>query len=255
MKFVRHLEGFFEKYIEGFFNKKFSSGLQPVEIAKQLIKEMETQRSVGVSRVYVPNLYQVYINPEDYGHLAPYSQAIQAELADYLQKEAREKDYTIIGKPLVEIFSDANGNGQDKFRVAAKFTEPIPDDKPVDNTGLQQLSDTRIFTKMSVPASIVSGDHRSALLTVIDGNDTDSDLEIGFGRVNIGRRESNELPLSDLNTSRLHAYITYEDGNHVVYDAKSLNGTYVNNRRIARKILNDGDRIKVGNTIILYEVK
>lgn len=253
MKFVRNLEGFFEKYIEGFFNRKFSSGLQPVEIAKQLVREMENERSVGVSHIYVPNSYQVYINPEDYEHLAPYSQAIQDELSDYLKKEASSKDYTIIGKPQVEFFLD-NNIGQDKFRVASKFTEPIPGDKAVDDTGLQELSDTRIFTKISIPVPNF-GNKISGLLTVVDGVDVGFKLDIGFDRINIGRRESNEFPLSDLNTSRLHAYITYEDRVHVLYDAKSLNGTYVNGHRITRKTLSDGDRIKVGNTIILYEVR
>jgi pSer/pThr/pTyr-binding forkhead associated (FHA) protein len=73
--------------------------------------------------------------------------------------------------------------------------------------------------------------------------------------VNIGRRESNELPLTDMNTSRLHAYVVFEEGGHTLYDARSLNGTYVNDHRVTRKRLKAGDRIKVGNTVILYEVK
>ena len=255
MKFVRNLEGFFEKYIEGFFNRKFSSGLQPVEIAKQLIREMENGRTVGVSHVYVPNSYQVHINPGNYEHLAPYSQAIQEELSDYLQREASDKGYTIIGKPQVELSLD-HDIGEEQFQIASKFTEPIPEDKAeaAENAGSQELSDTRIFTKISMATTNLHN-RTSGLLTVVDGADIGLKLDIGFDRVNIGRRESNEFPLSDLNTSRLHAYIAYEDKAHVLYDAKSLNGTYINGHRITRKTLNNGDRIKLGNTIILYEVR
>ncbi|MPN61701.1 hypothetical protein SDC9_209443 [bioreactor metagenome] len=89
---------------------------------------------------------------------------------------------------------------------------------------------------------------------IVEGLDKGMKVEVGSKRINIGRRESNELPLTDMNTSRLHAYVIYEEGNHVLHDAKSLNGTYVNGHRITRKILCSGDRIKVGNTIILYEV-
>ena len=50
-------------------------------------------------------------------------------------------------------------------------------------------------------------------------------------------------------------YVIFEDGTHVLYDAKSLNGTYVNGQRITRKSLKNGDHIKLGNTVLLYEVK
>jgi len=48
--------------------------------------------------------------------------------------------------------------------------------------------------------------------------------------------------------------VTFEDDHHVLHDAQSLNGTYVNGRRVMRKQLEHGDQIKMGNTVILYEV-
>lgn len=90
---------------------------------------------------------------------------------------------------------------------------------------------------------------------MVKGIDSGLQIDLGVERVNIGRRESNELPLTDMNTSRLHAYVVYEEGGHVLYDAKSLNGTYANNHRVTRKRLKAGDRVKVGNTVILYEVR
>ena len=76
VKFVRSMENMFEKYIEGFFNNKFSSGLQPVEIAKQLIRQMDDERTIGVSKIYVPNSYVVYLNKADYERIGSYSQSI-----------------------------------------------------------------------------------------------------------------------------------------------------------------------------------
>ncbi len=89
----------------------------------------------------------------------------------------------------------------------------------------------------------------------MEGLDTGQRVEAAVNRINIGRRESNEMPLSDMNTSRLHAYVIYEEGAHVLYDAKSLNGTYVNDHRVTRKRLKNKDRIKLGSTVLLYEVK
>lgn len=247
MKIVRNLENFFEKYIEGFFNKKFESSIQPVEIAKYLVRAMENDRSVSVSFIYVPNSYQVYLNKADYEHLSPYSQAIQDELAQHLKDEANERGYTIIGKPIIEILP-ATENFNEKIKVISSFTEPLP----TDDTD-EEFSDTRVFTKIESLKSLHVEQIR-ATLSVIEGLDAGEKLPIGLNRINIGRRESNELPLSDMNTSRLHSYIVYEDNQHILYDAKSLNGTYVNGHRITRWRLKSGDKIKLGNTIILYEV-
>jgi len=253
VKFVRSMENMFEKYIEGFFNNKFSSGLQPVEIAKQLIRQMEDERTIGISKIYVPNSYVVYLNKADYDRIGSYSQSICKELSLYLIEQARLKKYTISGIPLVEIHQE-DGAGKGKFRVVSSFSEPLLDDNhvPAVEEECLGLSDTRIFDK--VGCEIVKKSSLSGSLTVLEGPDVGVKIEMSANRVNIGRRASNELPLTDLNTSRLQAYVVNEDNKHVIYDAKSLNGTYINNHRITCKGLEEGDLIKIGNTVILYEV-
>lgn len=251
--FIRNLEDFFEQYIEGIFSGRFfSGGLQPVEIAKRLSREMESDRTVGISQIYVPNQFSVYLAGEDYEKLTPYGQAIRDELAGYVSDEAKRRGYTIVGKPMVDIFMDETVK-PGKFRVASNYSEPLPEESEPETTGIVPLSDTRVFGKMIAPTRqrvSIAG-----LLTVVEGLDAGLQVEMGADRVNIGRREGNELPLTDMNTSRLHAYSVYEEGGHILFDAKSLNGTYVNNHRITRKRLKTGDRIKLGNTVILYEVK
>jgi len=253
VKFVRSLENMFEKYIEGFFNNKFSSGLQPVEIAKQLVRQMDDERTVGISQIYVPNSYVVYLNQADYERIGSYSQSICKELSLYLIEQAKLKKYTISGLPLVQIYQD-DAVGKGKFRVVSSFSEPLPEenhgiDIPVE---CQNISDTRIFDK--VECDMIKKSCLVGILTVVEGPDIGMKVDMAANRVNIGRRASNELPLTDLNTSRLQAYVVYEENKHVIYDAKSLNGTYVNNHRIMCKGLEVGDRIKIGNTVILYEV-
>jgi len=253
VKFVRNLENIFEKYIEGFFNNKFSSGLQPVEIAKQLVRQMDDERTVGISQIYVPNSYEVYLNKADYERIGSYSQSICKELSLYLVEQAKLKTYTISGIPLVEIFQD-DVVGKGKFRIVSSFSEPLNEENhigsiPVDCHG---ISDTRIFDK--VECDVIKKSYLVGVLTVLEGPDMGIKIDMGGNRVNIGRRTSNELPLTDMNTSRLQAYVVYEDNKHVIYDAKSLNGTYVNNHRIMCKSLEVGDLIKIGSTVILYEV-
>ncbi|CUH94217.1 hypothetical protein P22_0283 [Propionispora sp. 2/2-37] len=250
VKFIRNLETLFETYIEGFFLKKLSGGLQPVEIAKHLLQKMDDERSISVDNIYVPNSYTIYLNPMDYERLKPYKDAICEELSGYITDGVRQKGYTIIGEPLITFDQDkqvAAGN----FQITTQFIEPLAQ-RGV-NHSQQALSDTRIFNKIS--PIIENKRALSAVLRVIEGIDTGKTVKLGKGRINLGRREGNELALTDMNMSRLHAYISFEEDCHVLHDAKSLNGTYVNGQRVSRKVLQGGERIKMGNTVILYEVK
>ena len=254
MKFVRSLENMFEKYIEGFFNNKFSSGLQPIEIGKQLVRTMDDEKTVGISKTYVPNLYIVYLNNADYSRIVSYSQTICKELSLYIAGQAEQRQYTIIGTPVIE-FNEDIGITKGNFRVVSFFSEPLPEENKLESEdpGCHLDSDTRVFDKVECNM-IVKEPCLLGSLKVLEGPDIGVKVDVKNNRVNIGRRASNELPLTDLNTSRLQAYVIVEDKNHILYDAKSLNGTYVNDHRIMRKELENGDHIKIGNTVILYEV-
>lgn len=253
MKFVRNLENLFEKYIEGYFNKKFHSELQPVEIAKSLAKELENNRRVSVSRIYVPNSYTIEFNTADYERMSQFLQVFCADWADYLVKEAAERNYLILGKVSIKVEVAAD-IAEGKYKISSFFSQPIPAEKSLGpKPGADGLSDTQVFNRIDAAAPTKKSG-LNGLITIIEGSDLSKKVSFFANRVNIGRRENNELPLTDLNTSRLHAYIVYEENSHFIYDAQSLNGTYVNGRRVTRNRLEDKDRIKVGNTILLYEV-
>ena len=72
MSVLRSIESKLESLFEGVFGRAFRSNVQPVEIARKLVKEMDDHRSVSVSRVYVPNEYTVYLSPVDREQFAGY---------------------------------------------------------------------------------------------------------------------------------------------------------------------------------------
>src|SRR3974377_1628149 len=84
MSVLRSIESKLESLFEGVFGRAFRSNVQPVELARKLVKEMDDHRSVSVSRVYVPNEYTVYLSPADRDQFADYEDALRDELADYL---------------------------------------------------------------------------------------------------------------------------------------------------------------------------
>src|SRR5215469_3605630 len=72
------------------------------------------------------------------------------------------------------------------------------------------------------------------------------EVPIGSRPVRIGRSPDNDLVVDNLAVSNDHARVYFDSGRLVVEDRGSLNGTFVNDLRIERATLHDGDSIWVG---------
>jgi pSer/pThr/pTyr-binding forkhead associated (FHA) protein len=72
------------------------------------------------------------------------------------------------------------------------------------------------------------------------------EVPIGSRPITIGRSPDNDLPVDNLAVSNHHARVYYEGGRLVVEDLDSLNGTFVNDLRVERATLHDGDSIWIG---------
>lgn len=74
-------------------------------------------------------------------------------------------------------------------------------------------------------------------------------------RLSIGRTKENDIVLENRGVSRKHALIEFNDNAAVVIDNESLNGTFVNNRKITEEILRDDDTITIGKYSLVYHVE
>lgn len=68
----------------------------------------------------------------------------------------------------------------------------------------------------------------------------------------IGRTPDNDIVIDNLAVSRLHAVLEEEKGNYYVRDCDSLNGTLLNNQKIGRARLEDGDEVCIGKHTITF---
>jgi adenylate cyclase len=69
----------------------------------------------------------------------------------------------------------------------------------------------------------------------------------------IGRTRDNELTLPDKSVSRRHAEIhRYSNGTFIVFDVDSLNGVYVNDEKIKKKKLEEGDILEIGDIVMRF---
>jgi len=73
------------------------------------------------------------------------------------------------------------------------------------------------------------------------------------GKVLIGRRPPAQLVLSKSNVSSRHAEIEVQNNTVKIRDLNSANGTYVNKQKITEKILTNGDKINIGDFLILFK--
>lgn len=71
--------------------------------------------------------------------------------------------------------------------------------------------------------------------------------------ISFGREADNDLVLTDEKISRRHARVFPGNGQLVLEDNKSRNGTFVNNQRVSRAELRDGDRVALGVNLFLVQ--
>jgi predicted component of type VI protein secretion system len=79
------------------------------------------------------------------------------------------------------------------------------------------------------------------------------EIPLGTRPVTIGRAPDNDIPIDNLAVSNYHARVYVEAGSLVVEDLNSLNGSFLNDIRVERAMVKDGDTILIGKHEILVD--
>ena len=93
-----------------------------------------------------------------------------------------------------------------------------------------------------------------ALLVVLRGPNAGSKFLLDQDVAAVGRHPDSDVFLDDVTVSRRHAELRREDGKHVIRDVGSLNGTYVNRRRVEEALLANEDELQIGKFKLTYYV-
>jgi hypothetical protein len=252
---LRSIEQKIEGLFEGVFGRAFRTHVQPVELARKLVKEMEDHKVVSVSRVYVPNEYTVYLAPDDREQFTSYEASLQTELAEYLAENARREGYALLSPPRVLLESDAD-LAMGEFGIATRMVQPErrrpEQDAPV---GQAEPGATMIYRpKAPAPGATEAADaaelgvERDVAWLEVDGRRR----ELTQRRVVIGRSKDTDIQVPDPNVSRRHAEIRQEGATYWIVDLDSTNGLEVNGRRLKRAKLASGDTITIGSSEIKF---
>ena len=79
------------------------------------------------------------------------------------------------------------------------------------------------------------------------------EFTLAQGTVTIGRLPDNLIQVDNLAVSGHHAKIYWETDHYVLEDNNSLNGTYLNNQRVTKSVLKDGDNILIGKHTVVFK--
>jgi hypothetical protein len=252
MGILRDFEGRLEGAVEGLFARFFRSGVQPVELGKRLVREVEDGRTVGVNRVYVPNVYVYELSPADRERFADYEVALARELAALAVDTARERDWAMLGPARIE-FETAEDLPEGRFRLASRVE---PDEQERDYAAAGQagpaaqpvgphtamLPGQRRRPKVQAPASLV----------LVQGGQPIRTWPLAASELTIGRAEQSDIPLADPGVSRNHARVVREGDDFIVEDLRSTNGTEVNGQPIRRRRLANGDLLKLASSTLQF---
>lgn len=225
MPILRDFERRLGNLVEGFFATTFRSGLQPIELAKRVMREMEMNKTVGVREVWAPNRFVFTLSESDGGRFEQAEHALVAELGRVVRETAAERGWGLVGPPEIELVVDEELK-RGRFEVEASFVE-----------GEGEL------------APLALG---QATLTLLEGGRASRTFSLAKPVVTLGRLPENDVVVDDPGASRQHARISGANGEYVLVDLGSTNGTLVNDHPVAERALDDGDRITIGETVLEF---
>ena len=119
--------------------------------------------------------------------------------------------------------------------------EPTTMTYKVDETGELKAVDLEQVTGEGATLAIRAGGGRAGEVFGVAGD-----------HMTIGRSPEAEVFLDDVTVSRNHALLVHRQDSYYIDDLGSLNGTYVNRRRIESHRLEDGDEIQIGKYKLSY---
>ena len=251
MAVLRSIESKIEGLFEGVFGRAFRTHVQPIELARKLVKEMDDHKNVSVSKVYVPNEYTVYLSPDDRKQFDGYEEALVGELQEYLAEHARREQYALLDAPVVKVTTD-DDLAVGEFGIATRLVagEGEPAIAPPPELPVEQPAQTMIYRAPVPPTP--EAPPPEPVQEVVTLTVAGRTHEITKPNVILGRSREADVRVADVNVSRRHAELRQEGAGYWIVDLGSTNGLEVNGKRTDRSRVRDGDRITMGSTEIVF---
>ena len=136
-----------------------------------------------------------------------------------------------------------NAEGANYCQKCGAFLGDVGQGETGDTTISYQVGETGELTPVDLEKVASEG---ATLVIRAGGGRAGETFSIGGEQTRIGRSPEAEVFLDDVTVSRDHAILVRRGGDYYLDDCGSLNGTYVNRRRIESQRLADGDELQIG---------
>jgi hypothetical protein len=255
MSVLRNLETKIAGLVEGTFGRVFRSEVRPVEIARGLAKEMDANRTVSVSRTYVPNEYVVWLSPPDRERFEGVEHDVADELAAYVLEHARRERVSLVSRPNITFRTD-EALGLGEFGIQARMVRPVETPAPeADPVAQGDHGHTMVYSsaaRVQEPLHEERSSRRGRAFVLAEGKR----MPVGSMGAVIGRSRECDIVLADHNVSRKHAEIRPDGAGWTIADLGSTNGVRVNGRAVTGAVaLGANDKIELGTVPISFEVE
>ncbi len=233
MRILGLLERRIEQLIEGFFSRWAGQRVQPFEIRRQLLREMERGGAGGARRLVLPNVYDVFLHPDDCAAYGDVPASLTKGFVDALHARAGELGGSFDGPLRIQII-DRDNVPPGEIRVEAR----------IQPAGTRPEATARQSTEGAPRLRVLSGATGGA----------GQEFLLERPSTTIGRDAGHTIVLSDPSVSRTHARIELGPAGATIVDLGSTNGTMVNGRllRRDRAPLRGGDHVQVGALVLEY---
>jgi Protein of unknown function (DUF3662)/Inner membrane component of T3SS, cytoplasmic domain len=248
MGVLRTVESKLEGLVEGVFNRAFRARVQPVELARRLAKEMESYKTVSVSRTYVPNEYIVFLSREDRRQFEGYEPALLEELSSHLLEHASREGLALLTRPKVTFETDRRLR-MGEFGIQPRLVKPPEDEREQVSQG--DLGATMVYSATRAQRAAAPPEPAAArALLIMDGKT----FVLDQPRAVVGRSRRCDFVVEDPNVSRRHFELQQRGSDWYAVDLESTNGIAVNGKRVSSVQLQPGDEIVAGTSRMRFNL-
>lgn len=229
------LENLIEHLLEERLTRLFEGRLQPSDLASRLTRAMQDNLRADGNNAVAPTNYAIILNTEDHEALLRIQPDLAEVLATVITRLAAQAKCRLPTPPIIHLRTD------DAFML-----------RQVNVLAWHEQSTERHATAIFAPTDAPSTPEEHGLRNpqlIIQGTQF---VPLTRPIVTIGRRRDNHIVIDAPTVSRAHAQLRLRFGKYVIYDLGSTAGTFVNEKRISEAVLNPGDVISIGNTLIVY---
>ena len=254
MKEALFLERLAENLLEGGFLRAMKPRLQPVQIAKALVREMDRGQIVGAEGPIAPNDFVVTLHPDDLATFSSFQSSLERELAAYIRGYAARRGLRTLSTPMVRLAPADPTVPRGRLAVRAAIADA--------GAPLTATPDHGLDLECTAPMPVVASAEQEApprqgepdLVEAFLLDESGARIDLRGETIAIGRAVDNDIVLESPSVSRHHARIEREGGRYILVDLGSTNGTFVESAPVSRHRLQDGDRIIIGDSRFTFHL-